>query len=158
MFESFVSAAKSRFKTNTECYLCPMVYLTRRETFNAAHRLFNSKWSEDKNFEVFGKCANKNWHGHNYQLFVTVKGVPDPDTGFIIDAKKLSHVIKKEILERFDHMNLNSDTPYFKDVQPSTENFCKIIWKLIEPMIHGGVLHCIKLQETENIYAEYFGD
>jgi len=135
-----------------------MVYLTRRETFNAAHRLFNSKWSEDKNFEVFGKCANKNWHGHNYQLFVTVKGVPDPDTGFIIDAKKLSHVIKKEILERFDHMNLNSDTPYFIDVQPSTENFCKVIWKLIEPMIHGGVLHCIKLQETENIYAEYFGD
>jgi len=158
LFESFVSAAKSRFKTNTECYLCPMVYLTRRETFNAAHRLFNSKWSEDKNFEVFGKCANKNWHGHNYQLFVTVKGVPDPDTGFIIDAKKLSHVIKKEILERFDHMNLNSDTPYFIDVQPSTENFCKVIWKLIEPMIHGGVLHCIKLQETENIYAEYFGD
>ncbi len=135
-----------------------MVYLTRRETFNAAHRLFNNKWSEDKNFEVFGKCANKNWHGHNYQLFVTVKGEPDPDTGFIIDAKKLSDLIKKEIVERFDHMNLNSDTPYFKEVQPSTENFCKVIWHLIEPMIQGGVLHSIKLQETENIYAEYFGD
>lgn len=135
-----------------------MVYLTRRETFNAAHRLYNNKWSEEKNFEVFGKCANKNWHGHNYQLFVTVKGNPDPDTGFIMDAKKLSDLIKKEIVELFDHKNLNTDTPYFKEVQPSTENFCKVIWKLIEPLIAGGVLHCIKLQETENIAAEYYGE
>lgn len=135
-----------------------MVYLTRRETFNAAHRLFNKNWSEEKNIEVFGKCANKNWHGHNYQLFVTVKGNPDPDTGFIVDAKKLSDLVKKEVVDRFDHMNLNTDTPYFTDMQPSTENFCKVIWRLIEPKIAGGVLHCIKLQETENIYAEYFGD
>ncbi len=134
-----------------------MVYLTRRETFNAAHRLFNNKWSEEKNFEVFGKCANKNWHGHNYQLFVTVKGEADPDTGFIIDAKKLGDLIKKEIVERFDHKNLNTDTPYFQSMQPSTENFCKVIWNLIEPKINYGVLHSIKLQETENIYAEYFG-
>ena len=135
-----------------------MVYLTRRETFNAAHRLFNNKWSEEKNFEVFGKCANKNWHGHNYQLFVTVKGEADPDTGFIIDAKKLGDLIKKEIVERFDHKNLNTDTSYFQNIQPSTENFCKVIWDIIEPKIYSGVLHCIKLQETENIYAEYFGN
>jgi len=135
-----------------------MVYLTRRETFNAAHRLFNNNWSEEKNFEVFGKCANKNWHGHNYQLFVTVKGEAALDTGFIIDAKKLGDLIKKEIVERFDHKNLNTDTSYFQVVQPSTENFCKVIWSIIEPKITEGVLHCIKLQETENIYAEYFGD
>jgi len=135
-----------------------MVYLTRRETFNAAHRLFNNNWSEEKNFEVFGKCANKNWHGHNYQLFVTVKGDADAETGFIIDAKKLGDLIKKEIVERFDHKNLNADTSYFQTNQPSTENFCKVIWAIIEPKIKQGVLHCIKLQETENIYAEYFGD
>ncbi len=135
-----------------------MVYLTRRETFNAAHRLYNNKWTEEQNVAIFGKCANKNWHGHNYQLFVTVKGHPDPDTGFIMDAKKLSDLIKKEVVELFDHKNLNTDTPYFTDVQPSTENFCKVIWQIIEPLISGGVLHCIKLQETENISAEYYGE
>lgn len=135
-----------------------MVYLTRRETFNAAHRLYNNKWSEEENIAMFGKCANKNWHGHNYQLFVTVKGDPDPDTGFIMDAKKLSDVIKREVIEKFDHKNLNIDTPYFTGMQPSTENFCKVIWTILEPFITGGVLHCIKLQETDNIYAEYYGE
>lgn len=135
-----------------------MVFLTRRESFNAAHRLFNDKWTEEKNFEVFGKCANKNWHGHNYQLFITVKGNPDPETGFIMDAKKLSELIKKEVIERFDHKNLNVDTDFFIEVQPSTENFCKVIWKLIEPKIKDSVLFSVKLQETENIYAEYFGE
>ncbi len=135
-----------------------MVYLTRRETFNAAHRLYVQAWTEEENFAMFGKCANKNWHGHNYQLFVTVKGEPDVHTGFIIDAKKLSEVIKKEIVDRFDHQNLNEDTPYFKTIQPSTDNFCKVIWNILEPLITDGVLHCIKLQETENIYAEYFGE
>lgn len=107
---------------------------------------------------MFGKCANKNWHGHNYQLLVTVKGDPDPDTGFIMDAKKLSDVIKREVIEKFDHKNLNIDTPYFTGMQPSTENFCKVIWTILEPFITGGVLHCIKLQETDNIYAEYYGE
>jgi len=134
-----------------------MVYLTRRETFNAAHRLYNNAWSEEKNLEVFGKCANKNWHGHNYQLFVTVRGVPDPDTGFIMDAKKLGELIRREIVQRFDHSNLNADTPYFREIQPSTENFCIVIWDLLEPLVTGGVLYCIKLQETDNIYAEYYG-
>lgn len=135
-----------------------MIYLTRREHFNAAHRLFNEKWSEEKNVAVFGKCANKNWHGHNYVLYVTVKGDPDPDTGFIMDAKKLSELIKKEITDLFDHKNLNIDTPYFNELLPSTENFCKVIWNILEHKLSGGVLHCIKLQETENIYAEYFGE
>ncbi len=135
-----------------------MIYLTRREHFNAAHRLFNEKWSDEKNLEVFGKCANKNWHGHNYVLYVTVKGAPDPDTGFIMDAKKLSELIKREITDLFDHKNLNIDTPYFKNLLPSTENFCKVIWEILEHKLTGGVLHSIKLQETENIYAEYFGN
>lgn len=135
-----------------------MIYLTRKEHFNAAHRLYNQTWSEEKNFEVFGKCANKNWHGHNYHLFVTIKGEPDADTGFIMDAKKLSDLIKSEILEKFDHKNLNADTDYFKEMQPSTENFCKVIWRILEPKIKGGVLHSIRLHETENIYAEYFGE
>lgn len=139
-------------------YICSMVYLTRREHFNAAHRLYNPGWSEEKNFEVFGKCANKNWHGHNYYLYVTVKGNPDPDTGFIMDAKKLSEIIKKNITDRFDHQNLNLDVDYFHNEQPSTENFAKVIWHLLEPHITDCTLHCIKLQETENIYAEYYGE
>ncbi|MFN0276705.1 MAG: 6-pyruvoyl trahydropterin synthase family protein [Chitinophagales bacterium] len=135
-----------------------MIYLTRKEHFNAAHRLYNNAWSEEKNFEVFGKCANKNWHGHNYQLYVTVKGEPNADTGFIMDAKKLSDLVKKEILERFDHKNLNVDTNYFNTIQPSTENFCRVIWNILELKIREGVLHCVRLHETENIYAEYFGE
>ncbi|MBC8045339.1 MAG: 6-carboxytetrahydropterin synthase [Fimbriimonadaceae bacterium] len=135
-----------------------MIYLTRKEHFNAAHRLFNNKWSEEKNSEVFGKCANKNWHGHNYNLYVTIKGEPDPDTGFIVDAKKLGDLIKTEITDKFDHKNLNIDTNYFDVIQPSTENFCKVIWNILEPKITQGVLHSVRLHETENIYAEYFGD
>ena len=135
-----------------------MLYLTRKEHFNAAHKLYNDNWSEEKNEKVFGKCANANWHGHNYNLFVTVKGEPNPDTGFIMNAKELGKIIKREILLRFDHKNLNVDVPYFSDIQPSTENFAKVIWNLIEPHIVDCNLHCVKLQETETIFAEYFGD
>ena len=135
-----------------------MVYLTRRERFNAAHKLWVSEWSDEENLQAFGKCANKNWHGHNYDLFVTVKGEPDPDTGFIMNAKELSALIKREVVERFDHRNLNVDVPYFRDLQPSTENFVKVIWDILEPYIAGCRLHSIRLQETENIYCEYFGE
>ncbi len=135
-----------------------MVYLTRKEHFNAAHRLYNNNWSEEKNFQVFGKCANKNWHGHNYNLFVTVKGKPDAETGFILDAKNLSNIIKAEVIQTFDHKNLNSDTSFFLHLQPSTENFCKVIWDILKPLLTECKLHCIKLQETENIYAEYYGE
>ncbi len=135
-----------------------MVYLVRKEHFNAAHRLSNPAWSEEKNIEVFGKCANKNWHGHNYDLFVTVKGIPDPSTGFVMNAKDLSALIKNEITDRFDHKNLNLDTNYFHDLQPSTENFARLIWQLLNSHITNCKLHCIKLVETENIYVEYFGE
>ena len=136
-----------------------MVYLTRRETFNAAHRLYNNHWSPAQNDAVFGKCANRNWHGHNYILFVTVKGIPDPETGFIVNVKELSRIIKLVIVDRLDHTNLNLDDTFIpKDIHPTTENLVKIIWQELEPHLNGCQLHCIKLQETENIYAEYFGE
>ena len=136
-----------------------MVYLTRVEHFNAAHKLYNESWTEAQNLEVFGKCANANWHGHNYELHVTIKGTPNPDTGFIFNAKTLSTLIKDVIVERVDHRNLNLDVDFMKGKFTSAENFAMSIWNELKPHIeHSGVeLHKIKLQETPNIYVEYFG-
>lgn len=136
-----------------------MVYLTRRERFNAAHKLWVDEWSADRNREVFGKCANTNWHGHNYELFVTVKGQPHPITGFVMDVKKLSSIIREVIIEKVDHCNLNLDVPFIpKGMQPTTENLAIIFWKELAPRIQDCQLHCIKLCETENIFVEYFGE
>lgn len=135
-----------------------MVYLTRREHFNGAHRLNNPKWTEEENVAVFGKCANKNWHGHNFDVFVTVKGTPDTETGFIMNAHELSKIMKREIVDRLDHKNFNLDVPELQNVLPSTENVVMQIWKWLEPHIKGCKLHCIKLVETENIYVEYYGE
>jgi len=136
-----------------------VVYLTRRERFNAAHKLWVETWSEERNLQTFGKCANKNWHGHNYELFVTVKGMPDPETGFIVDVKKLSRLIKEVLLDQVDHSNLNMDVPFIpKGMQPTTENLVILFWKELEKHLEGCTLHCIKLCETENIYAEYYGE
>src|SRR5215216_5971753 len=136
-----------------------MVYLTRLEHFNAAHKLYNPGWSSEKNEEVFGKCANENWHGHNYELLVTVKGNPDPDTGFLFDVKRLSAIIKQEVIEKLDHKNLNVDVEFMRDKMCSTENLAVEIWKQLEPHIPAPVkLHCVKLYETPRIYIEYFGD
>jgi len=136
-----------------------MVYLTRIERFNAAHKLWVEEWSEEKNFDVFGKCANKNWHGHNYKLHVTVKGKPDPYTGFVMDAKDLSQIIKKVIVDKVDHRNLNLDLDFKpKGMQPTTENMLILFWKLLAPEITESTLHCLKLYETETIYAEYYGE
>lgn len=135
-----------------------MVYLTRREHFNGAHRLFNPAWTEEHNDAVFGKCANKNWHGHNFDVFVTVKGEPNPDTGFIMNAHELSKIMKREIVERLDHKNFNMDVPELKGVLPSTENVVKQIWKWLAPHITECTLHSIRLVETENIYVEYYGE
>lgn len=136
-----------------------MVYLTRRETFNAAHKLYNNKWTAEQNTEVFGKCANKNWHGHNYELFITVKGKPNLDTGFIMNVKDLSRLIKKEITEKLDHKNLNLDVDIIpKTMMPSTENLAIIIWNILNPLIIDAKLHCVKLVETENIFVEYYGE
>ena len=136
-----------------------MVYLTRRERFNAAHKLWVNDWSEEKNKEVFGKCANKNWHGHNYTLFVTVKGQPHPVTGFIMDVKKLSKLIKRTIVDKVDHSNLNLDVDFIPEgLQPTTEHLVMLFWQQLAPHLTECELHCIKLYETENIYAEYFGE
>lgn len=134
-----------------------MVYLTRREHFNAAHKLYCEHWSVEKNESVFGKCANKNWHGHNYELFVTVKGEPNIDTGFVMNAKELSVIIQDHICERLDHMNLNLDVEWGYEMQPSTENVAIWIWNELKKHITECELHCVKLQETDNIYVEYFG-
>lgn len=135
-----------------------MVYLTRRERFNAAHKLWVDQWTEEENLATFGKCANKNWHGHNYWLYVTVKGDPDPVTGFIMDVKKLSRLIKESIVDQVDHCNLNMDVPFIpRGMQPTTENLVILFWKQLAPLLDECELHSIKLYETENIYAEYFG-
>ncbi len=136
-----------------------MIYLTRKEHFNAAHKLFNPNWSEEKNDEVFGKCANKNWHGHNYDLFVTVKGTPNPDTGFIINLKDLSVLIRKDVTDILDHKNLNMDVEGMH-IMPSTENVAIFIWNKLATKITlmGATLHCIKLYETESNYVEYYGE
>jgi 6-pyruvoyltetrahydropterin/6-carboxytetrahydropterin synthase len=135
-----------------------MVYLTRVEHFNAAHKLFNPHWSREQNEEVFGKCANENWHGHNFEIHVTVKGEPDPNTGFIIDIKKLSILIKEHVLDQVDHKNLNLDVPFMMGKMCSTEVFVKEIWKQLAPHIYGGKLHQIRLYETPRIYVDYFGE
>jgi 6-pyruvoyltetrahydropterin/6-carboxytetrahydropterin synthase len=137
-----------------------MVYLTRKEHFNAAHKLANPKWSDEQNETVFGKCANKNWHGHNYDLFVTVKGKPNPDTGFIINLKELSTIIRREICDELDHKNLNLDVPFLIDVLPSTENVAIVIWARLQQHIKalGAELHCVKLYETPNNFVEYYGE
>lgn len=135
-----------------------MVYITRAEHFNAAHRLMNPAWSREKNEEVFGKCANENWHGHNFELFVTVKGMPDPDTGFVFDAKKLSAIIKEYVTEKLDHKNLNIEVDFMRDKICSIENLVQGIWQqLVNRMPPDVELHALKLYETPRIFAEYFG-
>ena len=135
-----------------------MVYLTRKEHFNAAHKLYNNDWSKEKNEAMFGPCANENWHGHNYDLFVTVKGEPSNDTGFFINVKDLSKIIKKEVVDQLDHKNLNIEVSWLEGEMVTTENIAKGIWRQIEPHLNTCELHCVKLQETENIFVEYFGD
>ena len=137
-----------------------MIYLTRRERFNAAHRLYRKEWSDEKNFEIFGKCSNPNWHGHNYELFVTVKGKPDPETGFVADLSAIGKIIKQEVIIHLDHKNLNLDTPFMKGKMTTTEILAIEIWKALEDKINiiGAKLHCVKVQETENNTIEYYGE
>lgn len=135
-----------------------MVYLTRLEHFNAAHKLFNPDWTKERNDEVFGVCANENWHGHNFDLFVTVKGVPDLGTGFVYDVKKLSTLVKLHVIDKLDHKNLNLDVDFMHNKMCSTENLAIAIWEQIVPHLPENVtLHCIKLCETARIYVEYYG-
>jgi len=137
-----------------------MIYITRKEHFCASHKLHIKEWSEEKNRMVFGKCSNPNGHGHNYIIYVTVKGEIDKQTGFIVNLKIISSLIHDYILEKVDHKNFNLDVEFMKGIIPTTENITKGIWDLLEGPINklSCKLHCVKLQETENNFAEYYGD
>jgi 6-pyruvoyltetrahydropterin/6-carboxytetrahydropterin synthase len=136
-----------------------MIYLIRRERFNAAHRLFREEWSDEQNLKVFGKCSNPNWHGHNYNLYVTIKGELNQETGFLFNLHTLSSVINKHVIEKVDHKNLNLEVDFMKGRITSTENLAIAIWEVLEPYIResGCELHSVKLEETENNSVEYFG-
>lgn len=131
------------------------IKVSRKEHFNAAHRLFNSEWSDEKNLEVFGKCSYPNYHGHNYEVIVTVTGEPDPKTGYVFDMKVLSDLVKEHVLNKFDHKNLNLDTEYFKNLNPTAENIVVVIWKILREKIDRTLELKITLYETERNFVEY---
>jgi 6-pyruvoyltetrahydropterin/6-carboxytetrahydropterin synthase len=131
--------------------------VTRKSHFNAAHRLFRSDWSDEKNLEVFGKCAYPNYHGHNYDLLVKLTGPIRAETGFVYDLKKLSDLIEKEICDRYDHKNLNLDCEDFKEIIPTAENICVIIWNRLRTNIEQSLLLSVTLYETERNIVEYHG-
>lgn len=131
------------------------VAVYRKEHFNAAHRLFNPSWTDDRNNEVFGKCNNPSFHGHNYELIVKLVGERDPDTGYVMDMKLLSDVIREHVLSRFDHKNLNLDTNYFKDLNPTAENICVVIYDILREKIDPRLEMQVRLYETERNFVEY---
>ncbi len=137
-----------------------MVYITRRERFSAAHRLFRPDWDNAKNLAIFGACSHPNWHGHNYVLYVTVKGNINPETGFVVNLKDLSRLINEYIIQKVDHKNLNLDVDFLKDKIISTETLAVEFWKVLEEPIKrlGAELHKIRIEETENNFVEYFGE
>jgi len=136
------------------------VLITRRERFNAAHRLFRPELSDEENFTVYGKCSNPNWHGHNYILFVTVRAEVNPKIGFAMNLKDLSTILKNEIVEKIDHKNMNLEVDFMQGKIASTENLTIAIWGVIAPLIaeKGATLHCVRIEETENNSAEYYGN
>lgn len=136
----------------------PLVYVTRRVHFNAAHRLHNPNRSDEWNRRVFGKCNSPNWHGHNYVLEVTVVGEPDPETGYVIDLSELKRIVEEKIVSKCDHANLNLDVDFMQGIMPSTENFVVAIWRELEPELPSGSLNVVRLYETERNMAEYRGE
>jgi 6-pyruvoyltetrahydropterin/6-carboxytetrahydropterin synthase len=152
-------------------YEVNMIFLTRRATFSASHYYWNEAWPAEKNEQVFGRCANRNGHGHNYTLEVTVAGEPDPVTGFVVDLKWLKDVMEREVLSAYDHRHLNLETPEFKNTNPTTENIASAAWNRLEPAINSGgggsgsgaaaggaKLTRIRVYETAEIFAEYRGE
>jgi 6-pyruvoyltetrahydropterin/6-carboxytetrahydropterin synthase len=139
------------------CAFCNLmkIKVTRKEHFNAAHRLFNPQWSDEQNAEVFGKCSNPNYHGHNYEVLVSVTGEPDPHTGYVYDMKVLSDLIRDHVVRKFDHKNLNLDTEYFRDVNPTAENIAVVIWNILRDKIDASLDLKITLYETERNLVEY---
>jgi 6-pyruvoyltetrahydropterin/6-carboxytetrahydropterin synthase len=134
-----------------------MVYLTKRLMFSSAHRLFNPEFSDKKNKEIFDKCNNFYGHGHNYDLEVTVKGIPDPETGYVIDLKELKDIMTEEVIEKVDHKHLNYDVDFLQGIIPTVENLCVIFWKILKDKLPSGQLHKIKIHETDDSYCEYYG-
>jgi 6-pyruvoyltetrahydropterin/6-carboxytetrahydropterin synthase len=133
------------------------VTVCRKEHFNAAHRLYNASWSDEQNEAVFDKCSNPNFHGHNYELIVKLTGPVNAETGYVYDLKKLSQLLKKEVIDRFDHKNLNLDTEEFKELNPTAENIAVVIWNLLRPQISDAYALGITLYETERNFVEYNG-
>ena len=131
------------------------VKVSRKEHFNAAHRLYNPEWSDEKNARIFGKCNNPNYHGHNYEIIVSLTGEPDADTGYVYDMKVLSDLIKENVLRKFDHKNLNLDTEYFKNLNPTAENIAVVIWRILRQKIDSNLELKITLYETERNFVEY---
>ncbi|MFO7939656.1 MAG: 6-carboxytetrahydropterin synthase [Bacteroidales bacterium] len=136
-----------------------MLFITRRERFSSAHRMFRPDWSDEQNQEIFGACSNPNWHGHNYELFVTVKGPMNPETGYAMNIKDLSTLIKRKVIIKVDHKNMNTEVDFMQGKIASTENMAVAIWEELAHEIEtmGCTLHCVKIQETENNYVEYYG-
>ena len=137
-----------------------MIFITRRERFSAAHRLYNKDWSDSKNFEVYGACSNPNWHGHNYILKITVKGEINPEIGYLCDLKILSGMIREAVIDKLDHKNINLEVDFMQGKKVSTENLAVGIWEQLEPLIRkmNIELHSVYLEETENNFVEYFGN
>ncbi|MBI5472179.1 MAG: 6-carboxytetrahydropterin synthase [Ignavibacteriae bacterium] len=135
-----------------------MVYITRKEHFSSSHRLYNPAWSDERNWETYGKCNNPNGHGHNYDIEVTVAGDPPAETGMVMDLKKLSDLINMHIIDRVDHKHLNLDVDFLRGVIPTAENMAIAFWKILEKEIHGGKLYSIKLNESNNNFVEYRGE
>jgi 6-pyruvoyltetrahydropterin/6-carboxytetrahydropterin synthase len=140
-----------------------MIYITKQVHFCAAHKLYNPDWDEKKNEEIFGPCANENWHGHNYDLYVTIRGEPADDTGFVMNFKDLKNLVNRKVLDLVDHKNLNLDVPFMKGKLTSCEILISEIWKILDPLIQKNTnnrsrLHKLKLYETPTSYAEYYGE
>jgi len=136
-----------------------MIYVTRRERFSAAHRMFREGWSTEENYAVFGKCSNPNWHGHNYELFITVRGEVHQDKGFVMNLTDLKQIVLEAVISKIDHKNINLEVDFMKGKIATTENLVIAIWNVLWPLIEekGATLHCVKIAETENNFVEYYG-
>jgi 6-pyruvoyltetrahydropterin/6-carboxytetrahydropterin synthase len=136
-----------------------MIYITRRERFSAAHRMFRQEWTDEKNQEVFGKCSNPNWHGHNYDLYVTVKGDISEENGYVLNMSRLKEIIREKVISKIDHKNINLEVNFMKGRIATTENLAIAIWDEIKGAVEekGAELHCVRIDETENNSVEYYG-
>jgi 6-pyruvoyltetrahydropterin/6-carboxytetrahydropterin synthase len=136
-----------------------MIYITRRERFSAAHRMFREEWTDEENYKVFGKCSNPNWHGHDYILYITVRGEADPDHGFFMNITTLKQIIREKIIDKVDHRNINLEVSFMQGKIATTENLAIAIWNELKPEVEkeGAILHCVKICETENNTIEYYG-